>query len=258
MFDYEIAINYWEVFLLILVRVASFVYTAPFFSLSGVPQRVKIAISFFISIIIYTLVPERTLEYSTAIEYAIIIMKESIVGLLLGFVCTVCVRVISFAGHIIDLNMGFSMANMYDQTLREQISVTGNLYYYTVWLLMIISGLYQFLISAIVDTYSIIPVNSVTVNLTLYDSFLKVIMNYFVIGFRIALPVFIGIMLVNAILGILTKVAAQLNMCAIGMQIKVLAGLGILFVTVGLLPVVSDFIMDMMKDAIRTVAGGLV
>ena len=258
MFDYEIAINYWEVFLLILVRVASFVYTAPFFSLSGVPQRVKIAISFFISIIIYTLVPERTLEYSTAIEYAIIIMKESIVGLLLGFVCTVCVRVISFAGHIIDLNMGFSMANMYDQTLREQISVTGNLYYYTVWLLMIISGLYQFLISAIVDTYSIIPVNSVTVNLTLYDSFLKVIMNYFVIGFRIALPVFIGIMLVNAILGILTKVAAQLNMIAIGMQIKVLAGLGILFVTVGLLPVVSDFIMDMMKDAIRTVAGGLV
>lgn len=258
MFDYEIAINYWEVFLLILVRVASFVYTAPFFSLSGVPQRVKIAISFFISIIIYTLVPERTLEYSTAIEYAIIIMKESIVGLLLGFVCTVCVRVISFAGHIIDLNMGFSMANMYDQTLREQISVTGNLYYYTVWLLMIISGLYQFLISAIVDTYSIIPVNSVTVNLTLYDSFLKVIMNYFVIGFRIALPVFIGIMLVNAILGILTKVAAQLNMFAIGMQIKVLAGLGILFVTVGLLPVVSDFIMDMMKDAIRTVAGGLV
>ena len=185
-------------------------------------------------------------------------MKESIVGLLLGFVCTVCVRVISFAGHIIDLNMGFSMANMYDQTLREQISVTGNLYYYTVWLLMIISGLYQFLISAIVDTYSIIPVNSVTVNLTLYDSFLKVIMNYFVIGFRIALPVFIGIMLVNAILGILTKVAAQLNMFAIGMQIKVLAGLGILFVTVGLLPVVSDFIMDMMKDAIRTVAGGLV
>lgn len=258
MFDYEIAINYWEVFLLILVRVASFVYTAPFFSLSGVPQRVKIAISFFISIIIYTLVPERTLEYSTAIEYAIIIMKESIVGLLLGFVCTVCVRVISFAGHIIDLNMGFSMANMYDQTLREQISVTGNLYYYTVWLLMIISGLYQFLISAIVDTYSIIPVNSVTVNLTLYDSFLKVIMNYFVIGFRIALPVFIGIMLVNAILGILTKVAAQLNMFAIGMQIKILAGLGILFVTVGLLPVVSDFIMDMMKDAIRTVAGGLV
>ena len=49
MFNYEVAINYWEVFLLILVRVASFIYTAPFFGLGGVPQRTKLGLAFFIS-----------------------------------------------------------------------------------------------------------------------------------------------------------------------------------------------------------------
>ena len=73
MFNYEVAINYWEVFLLILVRVASFIYTAPFFGLGGVPQRTKLGLAFFISAIIYTLVPDRALEYSSVIDFAIII-----------------------------------------------------------------------------------------------------------------------------------------------------------------------------------------
>ena len=258
MFNYEVAINYWEVFLLILVRVASFIYTAPFFGLGGVPQRTKLGLAFFISAIIYTLVPDRALEYSSVIDFAIIILKESIVGLLLGFVCTVCSRVIAFAGHNIDVNIGFSMASMYDPNQKEQVSVTGNLYYYTVFLLMMVSGLYQFLVSAIVDSYTIISINSVTVNLTLYDSFLKVIADYLIIGFRISLPVFVAIMLTNAILGVLTKVAAQLNMFAIGIQIKVLVGLLVMVLTVSLLPVISNFIMEMMKNAVKGIAGGLV
>ena len=53
MFNYEIALNYWEFFLLILVRIASFVYTAPIFNISSVPQKVKISISIFISILIF-------------------------------------------------------------------------------------------------------------------------------------------------------------------------------------------------------------
>ena len=150
------------------------------------------------------------------------------------------------------------MANMYDPNQKEQVSVTGNLYYYTVFLLMMVSGLYQFLVSAIVDSYSIISINSVTVNLTLYDSFLKVIADYLIIGFRISLPVFVAIMLTNAILGVLTKVAAQLNMFAIGIQIKVLVGLLVMVLTVSLLPVISNFIMEMMKNAVKGIAGGLV
>ncbi len=257
MLNYEVALNYWEVFLLVLVRIASFVYTAPFFNMSNTPQRTKLGLAFFMSIIVFTLIPDRTLVYTGILDYAVLVIKESIIGLLIGFVSNVCIQTITFAGHIIDTSIGLSMATMYDPTLHDQVSISGTFYYYTVFLLLIVSGMYQFLISAIVDSYTIIPLNGLVINSALYDSFLKVISNYFIIGFRIALPVFAALMLLNVILGIFTKVASQLNMFAVGIQLKLLLGFAIMYLTVSMLPSVSTFVLSMMKAAVKGIAGGL-
>ena len=74
MIIYEVALNYWEVFLLIVVRIASFVYTAPFFNMANTPQRTKLGLTFFISVIVFTLIPERTVEYNSIIEYATMVV----------------------------------------------------------------------------------------------------------------------------------------------------------------------------------------
>ncbi len=258
MLSFDIALTYWEIFLLILARIASFIYTAPLFGLPSIPQRVKVSLSLFISILIFMLLPDKSLVYNGILDYAILVIKESVVGLLLGFVCNVCVQVVTFMGHIVDTNIGLSMATMYDPSLRMQTGVTGTFYYYTTFLLMLVSGLYQFLISAIIDSYSIIPFGAVTINTTLYDSFLEVIASYFIIGIRLALPVFVTIMLLNVVLGILTKVAPQMHMFSIGVQLKLLLGLAVMFLTVGLLPVISSAIFNMMKQVVKSVAGGLV
>ncbi len=258
MLSFDIALTYWEIFLLILARIASFIYTAPLFGIPSIPQRVKVSLSLFISILIFMLLPDKSLVYNGILDYAILVIKESVVGLLLGFVCNVCVQVVTFMGHIVDTNIGLSMATMYDPSLRMQTGVTGTFYYYTTFLLMLVSGLYQFLISAIIDSYSIIPFGAVTINTTLYDSFLEVIASYFIIGIRLALPVFVTIMLLNVVLGILTKVAPQMHMFSIGVQLKLLLGLAVMFLTVGLLPVISSAIFNMMKQVVKSVAGGLV
>lgn len=96
----------------------------------------------------------------------------------------VCVQTITFAGNIIDSNIGLSMASEYDPTLKDQTTVSGTLYYYTVFLLLMVSGLYQFLISAIVDTYTIIPINGLSVNPSLYSSVVTLVSDYFIIGFQ--------------------------------------------------------------------------
>lgn len=257
MFNYEVALNYWEVFLLIVVRIASFVYTAPFFNMANTPQRTKLGLTFFISVIIFTLIPERTVEYNSIIEYATMVVKESVVGLLLGFSCNICVHTITFAGHVMDTNIGLSMASMYDPTLKEQTSISGTLYYYTTFLMLMISGLHHFLISAIVDTYTIIPVNGMGVNMSLYTSMLTLVADYFIIGFRIALPIFVSVMVVNCVLGILTKVASQLNMFAVGIQIKIIVGFIVMYLTISLLPHVANFIYQNMRAAMKLIAGGL-
>ena len=78
-----------------------------------------------------------------------------------------------------------------------------------------------------------------------------------VIGFRIVLPVFACSMILSCILGIMAKVAPQMNMFAVGMQIKVLIGLGIMFLTIVLLPDISSFIFTEMKRMIVSMIEGM-
>lgn len=71
--------------------------------------------------------------------------------------------------------------------------------------------------------------------------------DYILLGFRIALPVFCTILILNSILGVMAKVSPQMNMFSVGLQLKVLTGLAVLFVTVGLMPKASTIIFDQMK-----------
>ena len=78
-----------------------------------------------------------------------------------------------------------------------------------------------------------------------------------VIGFRIILPIFCSMLLLNAVLGILARVSPQLNMFAVGIQLKVIVGLCILFLTVGMLSMVAEFIFDEMERMIVSFMGGM-
>lgn len=255
--SYDYLLQHWELFLLILMRISTFIFVAPFFSIGNTPVRVKIVFSVFLSILIYSVLPEQSYSYDGLLGYAILILKESVIGLLIGYMTYVCVQCIHFAGHIIDINLGLSMATMYDPATKMQVNLSGQFYYYCIMLLMMISGLHQFLIKAIVDTYTVIPVGAMTVNPSLMTTIISVVSQYFVIGFRIALPVFITIMILNCILGILAKIAPQMNMFAVGMQIKILVGLFVLYFTVIMIPSVSNHLMEVMKNVIIKVVKGL-
>lgn len=91
----------------------------------------------------------------------------------------------------------------------------------------------------------------------MYDTVIGFTANYFIIGFRIALPVFGTIILLNCVLGIMAKVAPQMNMFAVGMQLKVMTGLFVIFVTMSLLPIIANFIFDQMKSMLTQMMRGM-
>lgn len=248
-----------EYFLLILVRVSCFVFVAPFFSMRNTPANVRIGISFFTALLLYqALTPGEAVVYSTVTEYAVIVMKEAIVGLLIGFSTTICTTIVNFAGSIADMETGLSMVTLMDPTSRESTSITGALYQYVLTLMLIATGMYRFLFGALADTFELIPVNGAVFNSgSLLESMISFLGDYVVIGFRIVLPIFCSILLLNAVLGILAKVSPQMNMFAVGIQLKILVGLSVLFLTAGMLPGIADFIFREMKRMIVSFMGGM-
>lgn len=248
MIDYNFSYGDLELFLLIFVRVASFVYIAPFFSMSNTPSRVRVGLAFFISVLLYQTGPEQEAVYDTLIGYTIIVMKEAVTGFLIGFGANLCTAVVSFAGQIADMEMGLSMASLFDPATKQQTTITGVYYNYMVLLLLMISGMHRYLLKALAETYELIPINgAVFHDDALLQALITFMGDYIIVGFRICLPIFAVMIILNAVLGILAKVSPQLNMFAVGIQLKVLVGFCVLFVTTAMLPDAAGFIYEQMK-----------
>lgn len=248
MIDYSFSYGDFELFLLIFVRVASFVYIAPFFSMSNTPSRVRVGLAFFISVLLYQTGPEQEAAYDTLTGYTIIVMKEAVTGFLIGFGANLCTAVVSFAGQIADMEMGLSMASLFDPATKQQTTITGVYYNYMVLLLLMISGMHRYLLKALAETYELIPINgAVFHDDALLQALITFMGDYIIVGFRICLPIFAVMIILNAVLGILAKVSPQLNMFAVGIQMKVLVGFCVLFVTTAMLPDAAGFIYEQMK-----------
>ena len=202
--------------------------------------------SVFMSLVVIQVTPVVDLTYSGVFGYSALVLKESMIGVVLGLMCSMCFYIINLAGQLMDMEMGLSMANMFDPMVNMQFSVTGSLYNY---LLM-----HYYIIRAIVDSFSYFNVGKAVFDtVSLKNIVVDFIANYFIIAVRIVLPVFCCMLLINVVLGVLAKAAPQMNMFVVGMQIKVLAGLAVLVIVIQSFPMVSDYIFGEMKDVITQV-----
>lgn len=254
MIDFSFPLEELEYYLLIMVRVSAFIFSAPFFSMNNVPRNVKVVLSVFIAFLLYHVIsPREYLTYETILEYTILVLKEAVAGLLIGLGAQFCMLILNFAGHLVDVEIGFSMAQTFDPQTRQQVTVTSTYYTNAVMLMLLVTGMYQYLLQALADTFQLIPVGQVQFLMDdLYQGMLKFMGNYMILGFRICLPVFCVILLLNCFLGIMAKVSPQLNMFAIGMQMKVLVGLGVLVLTASMLTGAANIIFEQMKVMIVT------
>jgi flagellar biosynthetic protein FliR len=257
MLSYDTYFAQWEIFLLIFVRIASFVYVAPFFNTTNTPRRIKVGFAIFVSIIVLELYPEMEVEYVGVIGYAGLVLKEVVVGLLIGAVCNMTMQIIHFAGRFIDMDIGLAMASVMDPTNNTQNGIVGSIYYYILMLLLIASGMHRYLISAIIETFRYISVGEMTVNSSLYSTVLGFVTQYMVIGFRISLPVFATMLLTNCVLAIMAKIAPHMNMFVVGMQIKIMLGLIVIYVVIYMLPVVANYLYELMQDMILALVQGM-
>ena len=156
------------------------------------------------------------------------------------------------------METGLSMVTLIDPTTRESTSITGVYYQYVVMLLLIVSGMYRYLFGALADTFILVPVNGTIFKMdSLLASMVKFLADYIIIGFRICLPIFCVTLMLNAILGVLAKVSPQMNMFAVGIQLKILVGLSVLFLTTSMLPDAANFIFQRMKESIAAIVGGM-
>ncbi len=247
-------LNNLEFLLAVLARITGFIFTAPIFSLRNVPQRVKVLLSIAFSIIVFSATEYKALEYTGIIGYTAVIVKEAISGMILGLFATLATHILSMAGQMMDMEIGFSNIHEFDPSRNLNITISSTFFSYGVTMMLLVTDMHLFILKAVIDSFEVIPVGGIKLSGNIFSVFLIYIVDYMSLAFRIVLPVFASILIVNTILAILAKVAPQMNMFVIGFQLKIFVGLTVLIIIMMFLPSISDFIFNKMiyymRDAI--------
>ncbi|PZT56024.1 flagellar biosynthetic protein FliR [Paenibacillus silvae] len=231
----ETLLQSFPVALLMFCRIASFFVTAPVFSARNVPASFKVGISAFVTLTVYmTFGIHQTVP--TDLSYILLIIREVLIGLLLGFTAYLLMTAVQTAGTFIDLQIGFGMANVYDPMTGASAPLTGNLKYAFAVLLFFTMNGHHYLLDGIVYSYRWIPLsNAFYIRLadgSIAEFLIKAVGESFMLAFQMAAPIVVALFLTDVGLGFLAKTAPQFNVFAVGMPLKVLVGLAILLLLV--------------------------
>lgn len=254
MIEETFSVYHWEYYLIVLVRVMGAIAFAPIFGNINVSRRARLFIGIALAYIMISIHPYEPLEYTTFLEYSIILIKELIVGLTMGFTANITVTIINMAGQFMDREMGFSMVSSFDSNFGTETTITAQFYEMLVMVIMLCTNMHYFIITALADSFVLIPVGNVAVDSgKLYDVMMEYITSYFVIALRISIPIVIATIIVSVILGVLAKTAPQMNMFVVGFQLKIFTGFAVIFVTLQFLPTVTNYVYEQMQLVVEQI-----
>ncbi|HVI39188.1 MAG TPA: flagellar biosynthetic protein FliR [Anaerovoracaceae bacterium] len=246
-------LNNWYVFLLVGCRMTGVIFFNPIFGRSSIPALVKIGLALGIALnVSYGLTGISVADYTT-IDLLISIVKEFAVGFSMGFIMQLFLSVFHIGGELMDLQMGFSMAQMYDPSTNSQISVTGNLITIMYTLLFFITNSHLSLLAIAIKSFDAIPIGMGGINSKLGIYMIELFGYILVYAVQLALPIIVTEILVEVAVGIMMKVVPNINVFVVNMQIKLMVGL---IVIMTIIPVLVHFlgkINAIMLDRMETV-----
>ncbi len=234
---YTIMIEKFTVFFLVLVRMSSLFVITPIFGRKNVPNYMKIGLAFFCTVILVPLLGDVTVEFTNIFAYTGIVIKEMLIGIVLGYVSFLVFSAIYVAGQIIDMQIGFGMVNVLDPTIGAQVPLIGNFMYILATMYFLMLDGHHVLLRALFKSYNLIAINQAVFNDIMVNNIINIFVETFVIGFTISIPILAASLLAEVSLGILAKTVPQMNVFVVGMPLKV--GLG-LFTVALVLPVFMD------------------
>lgn len=218
-------------FLLVLCRISAFFVVAPIFSARTFPTLIKIGLAFFISVIVFL-----TIGYDTNVvangEYVLAIIREVFAGLLIGYVSYIFFTIVQVAGGLMDMQMGFGVANIVDPITGISAPILGNLKYMLMILIFFSINGHHYLLMAIMNSYEWLPLDNKLFQIyyegQIAEFLTRTFADTFLLALQVAAPIVVTMFLTDFGLALLARTAPQYHVFVIGIPIKIMVGLAIL------------------------------
>jgi flagellar biosynthetic protein FliR len=231
--------------MLMFARLIGLFMLAPVFSSESIPVNLRMILSFLITMILFPVSsPYLPKIPPDMVTYALLVVSEIMIGLLIGFIITIFFAAFQMAGDFFNVQLGFAYAEILDPMTQISLPVISSLKNLMAILVFLSMGGHRMLIKSLAYSFEkirIIQFNPDT-NQGIYRAIEQAVGGMFVVAFKISLPVLGILFLVTIAEALMGKAAPQLNILQLSFPIKVVIGLIVLIS-------ITSFIVAQMESA---------
>lgn len=196
----------------------------------------------------------------TLLEFAVRLILELGMGFLVGVVMNIFLFVPSYAGHIMDEQMGMAMAQTYDPSFQGQATPASNVLNIFSLLIFFSANGHHTLLRLMLDSGGVVPFGTAALGSQAAEKVAALFIDCTLLSIKLCLPVLGAELMGQVGMGVLMKAIPQINVFAINIELKVLIGLSMLYF---LLVPISEFLLTMentmlleVEKAIALATGG--
>jgi flagellar biosynthetic protein FliR len=217
------------------LRVLALFSAMPVFAQRGVPMRLRIGLAFLIAFCAQASLPPMApiaLDSSAAV---VAVLQQVLLGVALGFAVRIVFSAVEFAGELVGLQMGMNFATFFSPMSGGEQTAVSRFYGISIAWLFIVTGGHLLVIGAVVQSFSAFPVAGDPFDVLRALQPQRWGAEIFRLGLWIALPLLAMLLFTNLILGVISRVAQQMNVFAIGFPITLGVGLAGVLATLPLM-----------------------
>lgn len=230
------------------LRVLALFTSAPVFSMRAIPVRVRIGLAFLVALCAQAALPGQPVIDLGGREAAGAVLQQVGVGLAIGFAVRLVFVAVELAGEVIGLQMGLNFASFFDPASNAQVSAVARFFGNIAMLLFVVVNGHLMVLMAVVKSFESFPVDGHFLQAVAQMRLHELGASVFASGLWIALPMIALLLFVNLTLGVISRVAPQMNIYAVGFPVTLTVGmLGI----TATLPMLEQPMLTLLQQAIE-------
>lgn len=224
-------LNAWiAAFFFPLARILALLAAAPPFNNAGLTTRVRLALGLALAVAIAPALPAMpSIEPASGLGL-MILAQQMIIGFAMGFVLRLVFSAIDLAGMMISTQMGLGFATAYDPQTAAQTPVVSELLGMLALLVFLSIDGHLMVLATLVQSFTLLPVGEWTISEGSWLNIANAGGVIFSSGIMLSLPALVALLITNVALGVLGRVAPQLNLIVIGFPVTILLGFVALYV----------------------------
>lgn len=240
-------------FMFPLARILAVLASAPVFNNAAQPARIRLTVGLVITVALAPALPAMPVIPPGSWIGLAILAQQILIGLLMGFTLRIVFAAVDIAGDLIGLQMSLSFAMLYDPQNGAQTPVLSEFLGLFVTLIFLAMNGHLLTLSVLGESFRLIPVSAVPIAATSFSAFLSWSSTLFSAGVLLALPMIAALLIANLAMGVLARVAPQLNIFAVGFPVTLMSGFIVLMYSIPYLGAAMERLFDQSFRALANV-----